>query len=65
MTMKKKTSRLRFISEAKKMMTQLFGETIEDKQMSVGIYDLETDKALWDDEPKEDRDWSDPAVVDE
>lgn len=62
--MKRKKS-LRFIVETAQTLTALFGEALEDKQMSVGIYDLETDKALWDDEPKKDTNWSDPTVVDE
>jgi hypothetical protein len=47
-----------------KMLLERFGEPIHDQPATVGARDEGPDgKALWNDEPKHDRNWSDPNVV--
>jgi hypothetical protein len=49
-----------------KTLLERFGEPIKPQTQAVGIADEGSDgKALWDDEPKKDRPWSDPNVVKE
>lgn len=48
------------------ILVERFGEPIHDQPALVGAADEGSDgKALWDDEPKKDRAWSDPSVVKE
>ncbi len=62
-------SKVQFDSRLAKVYQTLlerFGEPMKPQTKAVGIADEGPgDKALWDDEPKKDRPWSDPSVVKE
>lgn len=48
------------------VLLERFGEPIAKQKQTVGAADEGPDgKALWNDEPKHDREWSDPHVVKE
>ena len=60
---------VRAMKDVSKIYTTLlekFGEPIGKQKATVGAADNGPQgKALWNDEPKKDREWSDPTVIDE
>lgn len=54
------------VSEIYEALLEAFGEPIGKTKATVGAADQGSrGKALWNDEPKKDRPWSDPTVIDE
>lgn len=52
------------ISKVYETLLERFGEPIHDQPATIGAADEGPDgKALWNDKPKADRNWSDPSVV--